>query len=1034
MKTFLKIFGAVAALFILIIIGLNIYFNDARLQQTVMPYVNEATGREVQVESMSLTFFSTFPRPGLSINNMSIPGETTDDTLMSLNELVVGVKLFSLFGDEIQISEIKLNQPRFTYKIFSDSTSNIDFLMGEEAAEDTVSEGYAINIPYFEIINGQFGYSDESSNTDVSLNELNATIALRYADLIESTVDIELGGLSATVDGTSFVNALPLSLSQSSTIDIDEELLELRSGTFSIRGLALNLTGTLGGWSTTPSVDLSFSSSSDNFEELLRLVPAEYQEQVNNLDTRGSLALEGSISGDVGGETLPAFNLKLAVENGYLKNPDLPQAIEDIQLSLSASNSLLTVDNFKATAGSNTLTASGSMENPLEEDGAFSLDIDGNVDLATISEFYDISQFNLEQMSGTIDLKTTARGNRANLEEAIFDANVILADGMLKYMDVPRAIENIEITTEGNQDLMTINNMSLQAASNTFSMNGNISNLMDEENRTVDLQSDLRFNLATIKEFYPINEDTLEMSGVLTAQATLQGNASQIEQSIQTGSITLKNGFIFYAPLERPFRDITFESVLEGPKLTIVNAGFKTGENNLRVGGIITDYLSDTRTVDLKLEGAAKLNQIATYYDLRPTVTTLNGDANVDFRATGRPNEPSEMAFNGNMTVSNMNMDGEGMAQPITDLNGQLTLTPSALNLDSLSFKFGSSDIGLNGSLTDYMEYLKEETDRSTIPHLSGSYYSQYVNIDEIIDWSDTTETEEPVLIVLPHLTSSVKAQVDNMLVTGVNLRNLSATASTTPNQIKMEQAGVELFEGKASGSFTWDVPQPDSTMITFNGSLENVRGERFFEEYKILGPKSRFHEFISGSFSSKVDYYGVLDEYLNPRVQTTNMDGNFGMTKSRLKNHPMQLRIAGWLKAQELESVSLDEWNSTFTVSNSILTMKNLRLTSSDVGAELNGTQHLVNETIDYDVNLYLPERFRNAIASIITGQAADALTQENGTIMVPLRMTGTMNDPKVQANQEVIKPIIQQYLKNKAGRTLKKLFGGDDDDDGDN
>lgn len=1029
MKTFLKILGAVVALLILIIIGLNIYFNDARLQQTVMPYVNEATGREVQVESMSLTFFSTFPRPGLSIQKMSIPGEAPDDTLMALNELVVGVKLFSLFGDEIQISEIKMDQPRFTYKIFSDSTTNIDFLMREEAAEDTVSEGYAFNIPYFEVINGQFGYSDESSNTDVRLSDLNANIALRYADLIESTVDIELGGLSATVEGTSYVNALPLSLSQSSTINMDEELLELRSGTFSIRGLALNLTGAVSGWSTTPNVNLSFSSSSDNFEELLRLVPAEYQEQVNNLDTRGSLALEGSVSGDVGGEALPAFNLKVEVQNGYMKNPDLPQAIEDIQLSLSASNSLLTVDNFKATAGSNTITGSGSLENPLAEEGAFNLDIDGNVDLATISEFYDISQFNLEQMSGKMDLRATAQGNRANPEEATFDANVILADGMLKYLDVPRAIENIEITTEANQDLMTIKSMSLQAANNTFTMNGNVRNLLDEENRTVDLQTDLSFNLATIKEFYPINEDTLEMSGMLAAQATLQGKASQIEQSIQTGSITLKNGFIFYAPLERPFRNITFESVLEGPKLTIVNTGFQTGENNLQIGGVITDYLSDSRTVDLKLEGDAKLNQIATYYDLRPTITDLNGDANVDFRATGRPNQPAEMVFNGSMTVKNLNMDGEGMAQPITDLNGQLTLSPSALNLDSLSFNFGSSDIGLNGSLTDYMEYLKEESARSTTPHLSGNYYSQYVNVDEIIDWSDTTEV--PILIELPNLTSSVKAQVDNMLVTGVNLRNLSATASTTPNQISMDQAVAELFEGKASGSFTWDVPQPDSTIITFNGSLENVRGERFFEEYKILGPKSRFHEFISGAFSSKVDYYGVLDEYLNPQVQTTDMDGNFGMTKSRLKNHPMQLRIAGWLKAQELESVSLDEWNSTFAVSNSILTMKNLRLTSSDVGAELNGTQHLVNETIDYDVNLYLPERFRNAIASIITGQAADALTQENGTIMVPLTMTGTMNDPKVQANQEVIKPIIQQYLKNKAGRTLKKLFGGDDDDD---
>ncbi|MDX1585278.1 MAG: hypothetical protein R3222_00985, partial [Balneolaceae bacterium] len=103
MKTFLRIAGGILAFLLLLILGLNIYFTDARLQRMVMPYVDEAVGREVQVETMSLTFFSTFPQPGLSISNMSVPGDTPEDTLVSLDNLVVGVKLFSLFGDEISI-------------------------------------------------------------------------------------------------------------------------------------------------------------------------------------------------------------------------------------------------------------------------------------------------------------------------------------------------------------------------------------------------------------------------------------------------------------------------------------------------------------------------------------------------------------------------------------------------------------------------------------------------------------------------------------------------------------------------------------------------------------------------------------------------------------------------------------------------------------------------------------------------------------------------------------------------------------------
>lgn len=305
MKTFLKIVAAVFALFIVIAIGLNLYFTDERLKNTVMPYVNDAVGRTVEVQEMSLTIFSTFPQPGLSIQKMSIPGETESDTLFSLDELVASVELFSLMGDQINISEIYLRNPTFTYSVNADGSTNIDFLMeGEKTQQDTTA-GYAINIPYFELTGGNFSYRDATSNTNVQLNDLNADISLSYAELIKSTIDMELGGLSASVGNTAYLNNLPLSLIQESTIDLKNETVTFDKGTFSIRGLALNLTGSISDWSNTLTGDLTFNSSSDNFGELLRLVPAEYEEYTTGLETRGALAIDGTLKGALMGDKLP---------------------------------------------------------------------------------------------------------------------------------------------------------------------------------------------------------------------------------------------------------------------------------------------------------------------------------------------------------------------------------------------------------------------------------------------------------------------------------------------------------------------------------------------------------------------------------------------------------------------------------------------------------------------------------------------------------------------------------------------------------
>src|SRR5699024_6045727 len=111
--------------------------------------------------------------------------------------------------------------------------------------------------------------------------------------------------------------------SEQSVVYADQELIKLKEGTFSIRGLQLDLTGSISGWSQTPAIDLQFSSSTDNFGALLKLVPEAYADYTEGLETDGSLVLNGTIDGPVGGEQLPSFNLLVKVEDGYMKDPDL---------------------------------------------------------------------------------------------------------------------------------------------------------------------------------------------------------------------------------------------------------------------------------------------------------------------------------------------------------------------------------------------------------------------------------------------------------------------------------------------------------------------------------------------------------------------------------------------------------------------------------------------------------------------------------------------------------------------------------------
>ncbi|MEX0661809.1 MAG: AsmA-like C-terminal region-containing protein [Balneolaceae bacterium] len=1030
MKLFLKILAGIAIFLVVLIIGLNLYFTDDRLKSMILPQIQETVGTDIQVGSMSITFFRTFPQFGLEMEQFTLP-DPNGDNVVSLNQMIVGVHLFPLLRDEISISELILNEPTLTYHVYEDGTTNIDFLMNlaEEDAEPTEEEGYAIAIPSFTLESAEVDYRDDNDTTLVQLRDLNATIALQFDDLIESTVDADFGSISASMGGENYVDNLSISLNQTSTVDLENEELTLTEGVLSIRGLGLNISGQVSDWSSdAPMLDLQFSSSSENFGELLRLAPPEFDEQLEGLETRGSLVLEGSVNGSITEDSLPRFDLLVNVNEGYVQNPDLPDAIEDIILEMNVNNDLATIEQFSARADENTISASGTVERPLEEDAVFSIEFDGDVDLATISRFYPIEEFGVNQLSGLLAAEARANGRIDLPEDATFSGSFVLTDGALQYTDVPQPIEQINARIEANQDRVTIEESGFVAESNTFTMSGSVDNPLDENSRAVDLTSTLSFDLATIKDFYPIDEDTLELRGQFDANVTLRGTVDpdNLEELLQQSTFNLRDGFIAHQDLGRPLEDIVMEAEATSTQLNISQARFRTGENNLAMTGSVSNYLSDDPTFDLSLDGNANFGDIATYYSLEPWIQELTGDAQMRLSASGPAGDPMQIALNGSLEVENVSAVGDSLPQPISDLRGQLSVTPDEMSLEDFYMKFGSTDIGLDGTLNNYLGFMEEHENTSTMPSISGTYRSQLLNMDEMIDWDEETDPNEPVPIELPNITSSVTAQIDSLVIFGLSITQIAGTGRTTPDQIVMEDASAEMFDGTATGNMEWNVPQPDRTNMTFNGNLEGLRAEVFFEETGFLGEDSRFHEYVTGEFSTEISYFTEFDETITPDMTTTDADGSFGMTRASLEGHPIQTRVAQLLQADELNKVNLDEWTAMFTIRDAVLTFEDFNLTSDNIGVELEGTQHMITDEIDFKATLMLPEQFKGAIASVISNRAADALQAEDGRMAVPVLITGTSQDPQVRPDTSVINQIIEDAIKEGAGNVIRRLFNG--------
>jgi hypothetical protein len=1030
MKLFLKILAGILIFFIVLIIGLNLYFTDERLKAMILPEVRETVGTDVQVERMSLTFFRTFPRFGVELGDFILP-DPDGEPVVTFDELLIGIELFPLLRDEISISQLRMIRPALTYRVFEDESTNIDFLLDLADEEPEPGEdGYAISISRFTIQDGLINYRDDIENTIVTMAGLDASISLRFDELIESVVEAELASLTAIIDETTYIDNLALSLNQISTIDLDNEILTITEGELAIRGLGLNLSGTVTDWgSEAPVLDIQFASSSDNFGELLRLAPPEYDDQLAGLETRGALVLEGSITGSFTEEDLPAFDLIVNVSDGYLQNPDLPEAIEDINISLTITNELATLSEFRARAAENTVNASGTVERPLDDDAVFSVAFDGDVNLATVSQFYPIDELGIQDMNGLLTADLTANGRIDLPEEASFSGNFSLTDGSLQYIDVPRPIEQINAIVQASHEQVIIEESGFRAADNLFTMSGSVTNPLDEDNRNVDLSAVINFDLATIKEFYPIDEDTLSLRGQFDANVVLRGAADpdRLEELLQRGTFQLHDGYIAHHSLGQPIEDITFEAEARGSVLSINTGRFTTGQNSLAMRGSISNYLSEEPLFDLTFDGTAVLGDIANYYSLEPWIQELSGDAVLSLNARGQAGDPQQIALNGSLEVSNVNAVGDSLPLPVTDLNGKLNITPDAMTLEEFVMNFGSSDIALEGRVENYLGFLEENhTSTATMPAITGTYRSRLLDLDEMIDWDEEADPDEPIPIELPAMTSQVTAQIDRLIFFGIPITDISGSGRTTPDQILLDEATATLFDGTATGTMEWNVPNSDRTNISFEGSLSGLTAEAFFRETGFLGANSNFHEFVTGEFSTDISYFTELDHTVTPDLTTTRADGTFGMTRARMRGHPIQEQVASFLNVDELRNLALDEWTATYTIDDSILTFEDFSLTSENIGLELEGTQHMIDDTINYRATMLLPSQFRRGIASVISDRAVDVLQREDGTIAVPIRITGTATNPQVRQDTELIERIIRDAARDGAEDVLRRIFGG--------
>lgn len=955
MKTWtLRILGGIAALLAVLMVAASVYLTDERLTGLVMPPLKDALGEDVRVGRLGYTLFRTFPNFGLVVEDLVLP-DAQGDTVLTLGSLRVSVAVLPLLGGDLQIRKVLVDRLDARYRVAADGSTNLDFLFTAEA--DTVSSAASapkLELERLEIRASTLRYDDLETDLRMRITGLNLDASIRLGDLIVSDVDGHLDGISLSSGGTALINSLPIRFRQRSSLNLDAASLALEEGFISIRGLTLNTNGNLSGWdSDTTRYRFAFTSASDDFGALLDLVPDAYKTELKGVVTRGSLTLNGSVEGHSSMD-IPIFDLVLGVDGGYFKHPAAPKAVQNIHIDISATNDRIRVGSVKAEADQNRVSLTAEITDPFSPDGRFTVQATAFADLGTLESYYPVSKHGLA-IRGVLNLTADASGRIDQADRAAFNAALTLADGWMKSADVEKPIEDIQMALTSTQDRLTLSSLKARASTNTISVSGTVLQPLAMDRARFDMTGQVRLDLATLKEFIAISEDTL----------------------------TLRGRFDF-----------------DGKGAGLVSA-----------------------PESAELSGDVKLANVSILYGTPTSTTTLSGGMNANLSFRGQASKIEDMRFTGGLTLNSLTLMTDGLDYPIRDMNGDLVFNQANVELKAFTFRMGSSDFDLTGSALNYRNLFEAVGSRPP-GRLTASFASKVLNVDEIWQYESN---DDPLYIDLPNAETRLTARIDSLVFVKIPITQVRGRAVTTPTYMEMSEASARLFDGGMSGYVKWDVLKRDHTRVTFRGDVTNVRSETFFRQFQ-LGGRSDFHTYVSGGFTAKTDFQAEMNEQLVQDARTIQANGSFGMDRARLKGHPAQVKLASLLGISELSDVSLDAWTATFTIVNGLMTLRDMRLTSKDIGLNLNGTHNLVTDRIDYKVHVTLPGSYGDRMERLLTKDGVEALKNDAGMIVVPIAMTGTSSNPDVGVDRDFLQAAIAEYLRKKgtdaAGRILRGII----------
>ncbi len=980
-------------------------------QKQIENKFRKALGDQLTVDasfsSARLTFFRHFPALTLSADEFYLGGSApfSQDTLFFVEDLSVGIGLFSLLNDRVSVEEIYLNKALIRIMRDRKGDSNFNILKpSEESTDSTASKEYEMELTGVYFKDSRIEYLDTSLGMEIKAIGIDYSGSGKFADQnIDLSSQVTISDFRLIYEGIPILNRDRVSADLLTQINTESTTLNFTRNDLVLNELPVNF---IGKFEFVPEgYDMNFvlESFDAKLGQLLSIIPDAYLPELDQLQTSGTGDIVGSLQGLYAPELneMPALALNVQVRDGSIKHNSAPHAVEGISMGLNLLIPKLDPEQLELDVDTLAFKLNdGFFDGSLRLKGLNPMKLSTNVTSELNLSFFN-EAFGIENLEyrGELALALNADGYLAYEERYLspsqktqnftsippFTFTASYSEGYIKWAELPEAIKDINFNLNLSNADSLIGNTKVQLRDFNFKVLDQVTqgyfDFDGPANNQVDANLTSKFNLADIPKFYPLDSG-YQLAGMLDLNLVAKGNyiPEKKQVPIVDSRFTISNGYILTPYYSEPIEDLSLILAVKSEstsfsdiKLDLQPVSFKFVDHPF----LFTANIENLEDLKYKIESNGRLDLGKLYAFFGVEGIEIEGHLLTDVQLEGSQKDALAGNFNrlnnrGKIEAQGINIFTDFLPAPLKIANGTLDFNQEKINLNDVLVDFEGNQVLVNGFVTNYLDYF---FDPNGLIQGKLDFKSQYINLDDFMFFAeDSTDPDSPnsevsgVILPPKNLAISFTAQVDSLSFKTMKILDFQGEVSTAPGEIRLKDTSFGIADGRILMNSVYRATNPFEAEFEYEIKANSFNIQKAYQEIELFREMVSFAEYANGDASLDYKLAGRLDANMYPILPSIEGGGTLGLNKVKFMGFKLMNSIAKETENEALTDPELSDVFITTSIDNNLITIPRTKMKIAGFRPRIEGQVSLDGD-MSLGIRLGLPPLGILGIPMKITG-----------------------------------------------------------------